>query len=169
LEIEKEREDESFALRIEKSMNRDAVVDSESLPFQWELEEPDGADEIRDSSESGRKGYAIRERAFELACAVSEKCEELASQSFTGREIARQLFRSASSIGANLEEADAAHSRADFTAKCEIALKEARETRYWLRLAQRTKPVVVDDLLSEVREIVAILTTIIKKTRDNAK
>lgn len=143
--------------------------DIDAAILEWPHEESGGTDEIRDASESDRKGYAIRERAFEFACAVSGKCEELASQSFTGREIARQLFRSASSIGANLEEADAAHSRADFSAKCGIALKEARETRYWLRLSQRTKPVMVDDLLSEVREIVAILTTIIKKTRDNAK
>jgi len=48
--------------------------------------------------------------------------------------LTRQLLKSATSIGANAEEANAGHSQADFIAKLTIAQKEARETKYWLRL-----------------------------------
>ncbi|HEX7708168.1 MAG TPA: four helix bundle protein, partial [Thermoanaerobaculia bacterium] len=50
------------------------------------------------------------------------------------RSLGSQAMRAAGSIGANLEEADAAQSTPDFISKCNIALKEARETRYWLRI-----------------------------------
>jgi four helix bundle protein len=67
-----------------------------------------------------------------------------------------------------LEEADAGHSRADFIAKCTIALKEARETRYWLRIlhrvAERERP-SIERLGKEATELIAILTTIIRKSR----
>ena len=122
-------------------------------------------DAIRDSSEAARKGFAIRERAFEFAVAATTMCDRIAASSFTGRELARQLFRSSSSVGANLEEADAAHSRADFASKCGIALREARESRYWLRLAERTGKADTGLLQEESRELVAILTTIVKKSR----
>ena len=51
-----------------------------------------------------------------------------------GIEIGKQVVRSATSIGANVEEADAAESKRDFVHKMSIAHKEARETRYWLRI-----------------------------------
>ena len=53
-------------------------------------------------------------------------------------ELASQLIRSATSIGANVEEAQAAQSKRDFISKMSIAAKEARETRYWLRLLNET-------------------------------
>ena len=74
-----------------------------------------------------------------------------------------QLLRSSSSIGANLEEADAAQSKADFTHKCTIALKEARESHYWLRILVATKKIENEHLLSDCNEIVAILTSIARK------
>ena len=54
-----------------------------------------------------------------------------------GRVIGNQYLRAATSIGANLEEAQASESRADFSHKCAIGLKEARESLYWLRLLHR--------------------------------
>lgn len=82
--------------------------------------------------------------------------------------IANQLLRSATSIGANLEEALGSESRADFSNKNSIALKEARESLYWLTLLERAK-IVADSrlapLMQETREIIAILTTIVLKTK----
>ena len=74
-------------------------------------------------------------------------------------------MRAATSVGANLEEADAGQSRADFTSKCNISLKEARETHYWLRVLRATGklPVDAEPLLVECNEIIAILTTIVRK------
>ena len=53
--------------------------------------------------------------------------------------ISKQLLRSATSIGANVEEANAAQTKKDFIAKMSIASKEARETKYWLRLLDKSK------------------------------
>ncbi len=79
-------------------------------------------------------------------------------------ELASQLFRSATSIGANVEEAQAAQSKKDFIAKMSIAAKEAREIRYWLRLLDESDLTIKDikHLLKEIEEIINILTKIIK-------
>jgi four helix bundle protein len=69
-------------------------------------------------------------------------------------------------VGANLEEAKAGQSKADFHAKLRIALKEARESHYWLRLIGESGAVRAEriaSLIQEANELVAILTTIAKK------
>jgi four helix bundle protein len=89
----------------------------------------------------------------------------LAKQRGVGEVLGRQVLRSGTSIGANLEEATAGQSKADFVSKCTIALKEARETHYWLRLFKETKVVPaarLNRLVAESNELVAILTTIVK-------
>jgi four helix bundle protein len=83
------------------------------------------------------------------------------------RTLANQLLRSGTSVGANIEEAQAGQSKADFTAKMYIACKEARETKYWLRLLAETNVVSADrlaDLTDESHQIVAILTAIVKNS-----
>ena len=112
-----------------------------------------------------RKGDDIRERAFRFACDVVNACDLVEQRGFSGRRLASQLVASGTSIGANLEEADGAHSRADFVSKCTISLKEARESHYWLRLMRATKKLDDERLLAECNEIIAILTTIVRKTR----
>jgi four helix bundle protein len=82
------------------------------------------------------KPFDITERAFEVAIAVLD-LSELIPATRIGIRIADQLIRAVTSIGANLEEAIAASSKADFVNKVIIALKEARETNYWLRIVQR--------------------------------
>ena len=107
----------------------------------------------------------IQERAFEFACRIVRLTEHLAQKSFAARRIARQLFDCGTSVGANLEEASGAQSKADFLSKCSIAAKEARETRYWLRLLTVSRGISakrLDPLIVEAGEIVAILTTIVK-------
>lgn len=83
-------------------------------------------------------------------------------------ELASQLFRSATSIGANVEEAQAAQSKKDFISKMSIAAKEARETRYWLRLLNETEISTNDvkQLLKENEEIINILTKIVKTSTE---
>jgi four helix bundle protein len=78
-----------------------------------------------------------------------------------------QVVRSATSIGANVEEAVVANSRREMAAKYAIALREARETLYWLKLLS-TDPLVgssVDGLIKEANEWVAMLTTTVRKLR----
>jgi four helix bundle protein len=110
----------------------------------------------------------IQQRTFEFACRIVKLHEYLCEQGETARRLSGQLLDSGTSIGANLEEADAGQSRADFISKCNIALKEARETKFWLRLLAETgqvKPELIAPLTQEASEIVAILTTIVRKSR----
>lgn len=84
--------------------------------------------------------------------------------------LSKQLLRSGTSIGANVEEAQAGQSRADFISKMSIASKEARETCYWLRLLQDSKildEADVKSLLLESDAIIKILTSIVKSTNQN--
>lgn len=78
-----------------------------------------------------------------------------------------QLLRSGTSIGANVEEAQAGQSRADFISKYAIALKEARETLYWLRLLEKSNLIEKDlarPLIQEANEICKILGAILAST-----
>ena len=117
---------------------------------------------------SSQRPRGIRARSFEFACRIVKLHQYLQKCGGTEREIGRQLLRSGTSIGANLEEADAGQSKSDFISKCSIALKEARETHYWLRLLRDTDlvlPKLIEPLIDEARQLVAILTTIIKNAR----
>lgn len=108
----------------------------------------------------------IRERSFEFACRVIRLHRALTRKRGTDRVAANQLLRAGTSVGSNLQEAEAAQSRPDFIAKNRIALKEARESHYWLRLMAATEmvpPARIQPLVDEANELVAILTTIIKK------
>ena len=108
----------------------------------------------------------IHERVFEFACRVIRLHRALTRRRGTDRALAMQLLRAATSVGANLEEAKAAQSRPDFLGRARISLKEARESHYWLRLieaAEMVPPNRVRPLVEEANEIVAILTTIVKK------
>jgi four helix bundle protein len=110
----------------------------------------------------------IHDRTFLFACRIAELSEKLQRVDGVARFAAPQLFRSGTSIGANLEEADAGQTKPDFIAKVCIALKEARETNYWLRLLVARRVLQSEGLEADVREaheIVAILTAIVKGAR----
>ncbi len=110
----------------------------------------------------------ISERAFDFAVRVVKLCQVLDEKSGVSRTLASQLLRSGTSVGANLEESKGGQSRADYLAKVSIALKEARETHYWLRLLIATNIVPktqLSPLLDEANQLVAILTTIVKKLK----
>lgn len=110
----------------------------------------------------------IQERSFRFACRIVELHKLLVQQDATARSLSGQLLRSGTSIGANLEEATAGQSKADFISKCSIALKEARETHYWLKLLQATDIVAAQEiqpLLTEAHELIAIMTAIVRKAK----
>jgi len=118
--------------------------------------------------DEGARKRDITNRTFSFACRTVKLYQHLAKQKYAAEILGRQVLRSGTAIGANIEEAQAGQSRADFVSKCNIALKEARETHYWLRLLMDTKIVPtkkINNLLNEANEIVAILTSIVKKTR----
>ena len=110
----------------------------------------------------------IRERSFEFAVRIVKLSQELDQSPGTPRTLANQILRSGTSIGANIEEAHGSQSKADLTAKMYIACKEARETLYWLRLLIKSELISekkLSSLKDEANQIVAILTTIVKKSR----
>lgn len=118
---------------------------------------------------SSRQAKDITERTFQFALRIVRLVRAIPRDT-AGYVIARQLVRSGTSIGANVEEAQAAQSRRDFTRKMKIAHGEARECRYWLRLVKEAAFVPAEkmgELEQESDELVRVLSTIIVKTREN--
>jgi four helix bundle protein len=109
----------------------------------------------------------LRERTKEFALRIIK----LASMMPRQREadiIARQMVKSGTSVGANYREAARARSKAEFTAKVGVVEQEADETLYWLEIIRECKwvtPELVDSLTTEAGELVAIFTTIGKKSK----
>lgn len=111
----------------------------------------------------------IQEKSFEFAIEIIKLYKELNSKNES--IISKQLLRSGTSIGANVEEALAAQSRKDFIAKMSIASKEARETRYWLTLLQVSQIVKceLNNETNKINELIKILTSIVKSSQENLK
>ena len=112
----------------------------------------------------------ITVRTFNFAVRVIKLAQFLDKKPGVPRTLANQLLRAGTSIGANVEEAQGGQSRADFIAKMSIALKEARETLYWLRLLQAAELCSENqlaELATEAYEIVSILVAIVTKTKGN--
>jgi four helix bundle protein len=111
----------------------------------------------------------IRDRTYQYSLRAIRLFQSL--QEGTDRAgwvLSRQYLRSATSIGANVEEAQSGESRADFLHKYGIAQKEARETLYWLRLLADSAIVPrerLSPLIEETEEIIAVITAIIVKTK----
>jgi four helix bundle protein len=83
--------------------------------------------------------------------------------------LSKQLLRSGTSIGANVEESEGGVSRKDFIAKLQTAYKEAKETRYWLKLLYATNYLEksdYDSLLSGIEEILKIIVAILKSSKN---
>lgn len=106
----------------------------------------------------------IVEKTYSFAVKIVKFCFEIQDEK---REyvLSRQLLKSGTSIGANTEESQGAISKAEFIAKMQIALKEAKETKYWLRLIKDTEVYQNTHsvhILNDCNEIIVILTSILK-------
>ena len=113
------------------------------------------------------KDNIVLNKSFDFALEIIELYKILKSKNeFV---ISKQLLRSGTSIGANVEEATAAQSKKDFATKMSIASKEARETRYWLRLLNKSKLVEYDykSYLYKIDELIRIITAIVKTAQSN--
>lgn len=113
------------------------------------------------------KGSDLCERTFQFGVRITKMVRRL-PRDVAGHEIGRQVLRSGTSIGANTEESDAAESTEDFLHKMKIALKEAQETRFWLRNIRESGLLVekeVSDLFQECVELIKIINAIITNTK----
>ena len=112
------------------------------------------------------KPNIIRDRTFNFSLKIIKLYKQLYKQNeFV---LSKQLLRSGTSIGANVEEAIAAQSRKDFASKMSIASKEARETNYWLRLLRDSElyeRINLLDTIDESEQLIKLLTSIVKTTQ----
>ena len=117
------------------------------------------------------KVWDIRNRTFEYALHAIQLFRKLQEkEDRAGWILSKQYLRSATSIGANIEEAHSAESKADFIHKYSIAQKEVNESLYWLRLFNKSEMIpsnYIAPLISETKEIIAIITSIIVKSKKN--
>ena len=114
-----------------------------------------------------RSRSIVQEKSFHFAVQLVNYSRRLHKDS-TDLVLTRQLLKSGTSIGANVEEALGGQSSKDFISKLAIAAKEARETGYWLRLLQETQPhkhPELTGLLAECGELLKLLNSIILTTR----
>lgn len=110
----------------------------------------------------------IEDKSFRFSVRIVKLCKYL---SFNRKEtvLSRQLLRSGTSIGANIAEAQQAQSRSDFISKLSIALKEAAETDYWIRLLHETDDLSdreYQSILSDCKELQRILTSILNASKN---
>jgi len=117
----------------------------------------------------GRKNNVVRERSFSFAIRIVKLYQYLCTEK---REfvLVRQVLKSGTSVGANIEEADSSISKKEFSSKISIAYKEAKETHYWLRLLVATGYInqkEFDSLFQDCEEICKLLFAILRTTRIN--
>ena len=116
------------------------------------------------------KPWNLGERTFAFSVEVVNLCRRLEATPGVPRRLSGQLFDAGTSIGSNVHEGQSAQSRADFITKYTIALKEANETVYWLRLLIATKLLAYNPLpamLAEASELAKIIGRSIVTARRN--
>lgn len=114
------------------------------------------------------KENPLREKSYAFALSTIQLCIELTEKK--EYVLSKQLLRAGTSIGANIAEALQAQSKKDFVAKLSIALKEANETYYWLRLLRDSnylEPTHAKSFLEDIEELLRLLTSIMKTSRAN--
>ena len=113
-----------------------------------------------------QKPNVIKDKTYQFALEIIFLYKKMRDQNeFV---LSKQIIRSGTSIGANVEEAIAAQSRKDFISKMSISSKEARESNYWLRLLKDSnlcEGIDYKELIKESEEIIKILTSIVKTTQ----
>ena len=111
----------------------------------------------------------IRTKSFDFSVRIVNLYKILYYESHE-KTISTQLLRSATSVGANIEESLAAFSKKEFIFKLQISYKESFESRYWLKLLFKTeylKEQEFTSLLNDVEEVIKILTVILKSAKEN--
>jgi len=110
----------------------------------------------------------LSERSFRFACDIYDYCEDLVRLRGLPCRLAYQLFDAAGSVGANRTESKSSYSDREFASKNAICLKESREARFWLRVANAKSlgnAARRKYLLQESNELVAIYATIVRKLK----
>jgi four helix bundle protein len=115
------------------------------------------------------KENVVLKKSFQFAVRIV-KMHVFLSKKLRQYELSGQLLRSGTSIGANIEEAVGGASKKDFANKLNIAYKEARETKYWLRLLRDSGVIelkLAESFLRDCEELLRLLYTILRTTRND--
>ena len=113
----------------------------------------------------------IKEKTLNFAIRIV-KCYKYLCEDKKEFVMSKQILRSGTSIGANVRESKNAQTDPDYLTKMNIALKEADETQYWLELLFRSEYITekeYESLNEDLKEIIAILVSIVKKLKDKVK
>ena len=116
-----------------------------------------------------QKEGPLIEKSLAFAVKIVFFCREI-QENKKEYVLTKQLLKSGTSVGANIEEATQAQSINDFVSKLSIALKEAHETRYWLRIIKASRlssPELCDNLIQELQEIIKMLVASIKTAKSH--
>jgi four helix bundle protein len=114
-----------------------------------------------------KRDNVVQEKSYAFALNIVKMCQKLRSEE-KEYELARQLLKSGTSIGANIEEAIGAQSDKEFASKISVAYKEARETHYWLRLLKDSailEKKSAESSLKDIDELLRIIGTIHKTVK----
>jgi len=113
---------------------------------------------------NSKNNNPIVDKSFDFALEIIDLADHLEEK--RKYVLSRQLYKSGTSIGANIKEAQEAESKADFIHKMKVALKEAEETEYWLMLSNRSpKYPNTESYLLKLKEIQKILNSIISTSK----
>ncbi|GAB4144060.1 MAG: four helix bundle protein [Ignavibacteriales bacterium] len=114
-------------------------------------------------------GNPVLEKSFNFSVKITKFYIKLIKHDYSLNDILKQLLRSGTSIGANIAESQEAVSKKDFVNKLAIALKEAKESEYWLKLLKESNVInenVYNELHYDCNEILRLLISIIKKLKE---
>ena len=114
----------------------------------------------------------IVEKSDRFADRITNMYRYLSEKRRDDRDMLKQIVRSGTSVGANISEGQFAQSKADFLTKMTIALKEANETRFWIKRLHAygsLSDIEFDSIIKDNEEIISILTVITKTTKENLK
>lgn len=119
-----------------------------------------------------REGSALHIKSYDFAVRVTKMYLHFSESDWKLLSLYKQVLRSGTSISANVHESEFAQSSADFITKLHIALKEANETMNWLNILHDTEYLSdkeFDSMASDCSEIIAMLVSSIKTTKENNK
>lgn len=134
----------------------------------FKLQIPMTNDQLSPNSLNPKPPYDLEERTAKFSEQIINFSKKI-SQTIITKPLISQLVRAATSIGANYCEADEASSKKDFANKITIANKEAKETKYWLRIIAHTESNLVEEariLWREAEELNLILASIVRKSKN---
>lgn len=128
---------------------------------------------ILDKSFAFQGNFSLRETAFASFAVRVVKLYKYLCDEKKEYVLSKQLLRSGTSIGANINEAQAGQSKADFISKMSISSKEARESKYWIDLLVKTDYLNINDqhtksLVNDIEKIIKLLTSIVKSSKENS-